>query len=496
MEYDVKIGTLAKQRSACLLLGIFNDRPLPEYVDSLDKETQKQLKQYCTQGDLAKQAGQTWLLPQLERCAFARIILVNCGPYQAFTDKVFRQVTQRALDVLKELNCRDAIHCLPVLPAHSHTPHWCLRQTLYLIEETFYRFDQCKSKKADAYALRRITFMAPDAKHAKDLRERIQEHHALAKGMRLTKDLGNLPANICTPTYLAKEARNLARRYPSLKVSVLEEAQMRKLGMGSLLSVSQGSIQPPKLIILEYKGGAKNAAPIALVGKGVTFDSGGISIKPAANMDEMKFDMSGAGSVLGTLLSTAELQLPINVVGIIAAVENMPSHQATKPGDIVTSMSGQTIEIINTDAEGRLILCDALTYCQRYKPHTIIDIATLTGAISIALGKEAAGVFTTDDTLAAEIATASELSADRSWRMPLWPEFQDALQSNFADFVNCGDRQASSCTAAAFLANFTQNQRWAHLDIAGVAYLTGKNKGATGRPVPLLLALLQQRSKR
>jgi len=312
--------------------------------------------------------------------------------------------------------------------------------------------------------------------------------------MCLTKDLGNLAPNICTPAYLAKQAKDLAKSH-KLKVTVLEEKDMEKLGMGSLLSVAQGSEQPAKLIVLEYQGLSKKDNPIVLVGKGVTFDTGGISLKPAAEMDEMKFDMSGAASVLGTLQAVAEMKLPVNVVGIIPATENMPSGKATKPGDVVTSLSGQTIEVLNTDAEGRLILCDALTYAERYNPKVVIDIATLTGACVIALGNFTTGLLSNDDKLAQALLAAGEHAGDRAWQLPLWDEYQDLLKSNFADIANIGGRAAGTITAACFLSRFTKKYRWAHLDIAGTAWKSGKEKGSTGRPVPLLTQFLIDQSK-
>jgi leucyl aminopeptidase len=311
--------------------------------------------------------------------------------------------------------------------------------------------------------------------------------------MALAKDLGNLPGNVCTPTYLASKAQALAKAHKTIKTTVLEEKDMKKLGMGSLLSVTQGSNQPAKLITLEYHGTDKAHKPIVLVGKGITFDTGGISLKPGAEMDEMKYDMCGAASVLGTLKAIAEMGLKINVVGVIPTCENMPSGQATKPGDIVTSMSGQTIEILNTDAEGRLILCDALTYSKKFSPDTVIDIATLTGACVIALGHVASGMFSNEDKLAKELLAAGEQSHDRIWQLPLWEDYQPLLDSNFADMQNIGGRAGGTITAACFLARFTKEYRWAHLDIAGTAWKSGKEKGATGRPVPLLTQYLINR---
>ncbi|MCI0591087.1 MAG: leucyl aminopeptidase, partial [Gammaproteobacteria bacterium] len=321
----------------------------------------------------------------------------------------------------------------------------------------------------------------------------ITEGQAIANGVKLTKDLANLPSNICTPTYLADQAIELQKTHESIKVKVMEEAEMEQLGMGALLAVSRGSREPAKLITLEYMGANKDAKPIILVGKGVTFDSGGISIKPAANMDEMKFDMCGAASVLGTFATAAELHLPINIVGVIPTTENMPNGNATKPGDIVTSLSGQTIEILNTDAEGRLILCDALTYCERFDPDVVIDVATLTGACVIALGKHATGLLSNHNPLANDLLNAGRESGDRAWQLPLWEDYHQQLDSPFADIANVGGREAATITAACFLSRFAKKFHWSHLDIAGTAWLTGKEKGATGRPVPLLVQYLLDR---
>ena len=321
----------------------------------------------------------------------------------------------------------------------------------------------------------------------------ITDGEAIAAGVELARTLGNLPGNICTPSYLADQARELGKRSKMLKVSVMDEAGMKKLGMGALLSVARGSREPARLISMVYSGGASNDKPVVLVGKGVTFDSGGISIKPAAAMDEMKYDMCGAASVLGTLQACVEMQLPLNVVGVIPTTENLPDGNASKPGDIVTSMSGQTIEVLNTDAEGRLILCDALTYCEKYEPAVVIDIATLTGACVIALGAHAAGLLSNSDELAEALLAAGITAGDRAWRMPLWDDYQQQLDSNFADMANIGGREAGTITAACFLSRFASDYDWAHLDIAGVAWKGGKEKGATGRPVSLLTQFLLDR---
>jgi leucyl aminopeptidase len=333
----------------------------------------------------------------------------------------------------------------------------------------------------------------PERDQKKDAERGLEHGRGIATGAALTRDLANLPANVCTPTYLAQKARELAREYRSIRTQVLDEAELRRLKMGSLLSVTAGTDEPAKLIVVRYQGAAPSAAPVALVGKGVTFDSGGISLKQPVGMDEMKFDMTGAASVLGAIRAAAEIGLEINIVGVVPAVENMPSGHATKPGDIVRSMSGQTIEVINTDAEGRLILCDALTYTRRFKPAVVVDIATLTGACVIALGPHVTAVMSNDDDLAVELEDAGRRAEDRAWHMPMGDEYHDMLKSNFADFTNSCGREGGAITAACFLAKFTDGLRWAHLDIAGTAYLTGSHKGSTGRPVPLLVDFLINR---
>ncbi len=312
---------------------------------------------------------------------------------------------------------------------------------------------------------------------------------AIGEGTNLSKDLANMPGNVCTPSFLATTAQSLGKEY-AMTTTVLDEARMKRLKMGALLSVSKGSREPAKLITIEYKGVDKDHPPVVLVGKGLTFDAGGISLKPAATMDEMKFDMCGGASVLGVMRALGELKLPMNVVGVIASSENLPDGAANKPGDVVTSMKGLTIEILNTDAEGRLILCDALTYVEKFKPAVVIDIATLTGACMIALGQQASGLFSNDDELADAILAAGKTAGDRAWRMPVWDEYQQQLKSNFADVANIGGRFAGAVTAACFLKRFAEDYRWAHLDIAGTAWKSGTEKGATGRPVGLLVQYL------
>jgi leucyl aminopeptidase len=374
--------------------------------------------------------------------------------------------------------------------------HWRAREAVARIRGELYRFERFKTEnESDRRALKRVTIAVERRKELTELERGVREGKAIASGVELARELGNLPGNVCTPGYLADEARKLARRHKSVTAKVLELKDLEKLGMGAFLSVARGSREPAKLIVLEYRGAADSEKPVALVGKGVTFDSGGISIKPAQAMDEMKFDMCGAASVLGTLSAVAELELPLNVMGLVPATENLPDGNASKPGDIVQTMSGQTVEILNTDAEGRLILCDTLTYAERWEPQAVVDIATLTGACVVALGGPASGLLGNDQGLVDALLAAGRDTNDRAWQLPLWDEYQEQLKSNFADMANIGGREAGTITAACFLSRFTGKYRWAHLDIAGTAWKTGKAKGATGRPVPLLVEFLRARSE-
>jgi len=376
---------------------------------------------------------------------------------------------------------------LTEIPGKRTDISWKIQHSIEAIDEALYSFTQLKSEKPETRRpLRKFIFSVNGRGQLMLGEQAVRQGMAISAGIHLAKDLGNLPGNICTPAYLATQAEVLAKQHPMIKTTVLEENDMEQLSMGSLLSVSRGSREPGKLITIEYRAGDKKQAPIVFVGKGVTFDSGGISLKPGASMDEMKFDMCGAASVIGAINACAELQLPVNIIGIIPTVENMPDGLATRPGDIVKSMSGQTIEILNTDAEGRLILCDALTYAEKFEPDVVIDIATLTGACVVALGEHPAGLLSNHSPLANDLLSAGQTSGDRCWQLPLWDDYQEQLDSNFADIANIGGKSAGTITAACFLSRFTKKYHWAHLDIAGVAWKSGKEKGATGRPVGLL----------
>jgi len=418
-----------------------------------------------------------------------RLVLVGATE-AAPTDSQFHKLALRIAGQLTTPGLKSAALCLDDIATPDRDQTWHATQVARAVGESLYIFDRFKSKKDDKKPAPSKLTLHSDSKAGKAINSALSKGLALARGINLARELGDLPPNICTPTYLAERAQELAKSDTRLTAKVLSEKQMQTLGMGSLLSVTAGTETPAQFIILEYKGGTKDSAPVVLVGKGVTFDSGGISLKPGASMDEMKYDMCGAASVLGAITSAIELQLPLNIVGLIPAVENMPSGHATRPGDIVTSLSGQTIEILNTDAEGRLILCDALTYAERYKPRAVVNIATLTGACVVALGHHASGLFSNNDELAEQLLSCGQDSNDRAWRLPLWDEYDQQLKSPFADMANIGGKGAGSITAACFLARFTKNYPWAHLDIAGTAWNSGAQKGATGRPVSLLVEYL------
>lgn len=494
MEFSTKIGAPEKQPTACIVVGVFELRKLSRAAEALDKAAHGQLREVIRSGDMDGKAGSTRMLYRVRGVSAQRILLVGLGKEKGFGERQYRDCARAALLAIRETGTHDVCLYLSELQVAGRDAAWKARELVLAAADVAYRFDQMKSKKAEAGSLAGVAVAASQKHDAPALQRGVLEGRAIAAGVSLSRDLGNLPANVCTPAYLANSAVKLGREW-KLAVEVLEQRDMEKLGMGSLLSVTRGSHQPPKFVILRYSGAGRKERPVVLVGKGITFDTGGISLKPAAEMDEMKFDMCGAASVLGTLRAVAELKLKLNVVGLVPTCENMPGGAATKPGDVVTSMSGQTVEILNTDAEGRLILADALSYAERFEPQAVVDIATLTGACVIALGHVCSGLFANKDGLAQELQSAGAESWDRVWRLPLWDDYQEQLKSNFADFANIGGRPAGSVTAACFLSKFTRKYDWAHLDIAGTAWKSGREKGATGRPVPLLTTFLMQRAK-
>jgi|SRR5690554_5288381 len=491
MQFQVKATDSLGATSQCLVVGIYADTITSEAAQRIDKASEGALNQLLAAEQFKGKAGQTLLWHRPAGIKAQRLLLVGLGQAKdgAISLADFNKATAALSQQARQLNAKDWLVDWAEVAVQERDHAWLYSQLTQTLDTGLWNFQGFKSDHSDAPTLKKVTFVARD-KASRALKDAITEGEALALGINYARELGNLPGNICTPSYLASEARKLARGQAKLKVSVLNEKQMRELGMNALLSVSAGSAEPAKLIVMEYQGAAKTQKPYALVGKGVTFDTGGISIKPAPGMDEMKFDMCGAASVLGTVKTLLALQPAINVVAVIAAAENMPSGTATKPGDIITSMAGKTIEILNTDAEGRLVLCDALTYSARYQPRTVIDIATLTGACVIALGNHAHGLYSNSDSLARELLAAGERAGDRAWQMPLWDEYQKSLDSNFADIANVGGREAGSVTAACFLSRFTREMQWAHLDIAGTAWKSGGAKGATGRPVGLLVNYL------
>ncbi|MFH2133877.1 MAG: leucyl aminopeptidase [Pseudomonadota bacterium] len=494
MEFSIKQGSPEKLKSGCVVVGVYDGGKLSKAGQLLDKATEHALSDVIARGDMTGKSASTLLLHKLPGASAERILLVGLGKSAELDNRSSVEILRATFKTLHATSAKDATLFFTD-DGVGKDASWVLKQAVLAAADGAYRADSLKSKPSMPATLKQVTFITLE-KPSADLKKTVAQTAAVTRGMELTKDLANLPGNICTPTYLAAKALALGKAHKKIKTTVLEKKDMEKLGMGSFLSVTRGSAQPPKLITMEYNGGSKSQKPIALVGKGITFDTGGISLKPGADMDEMKYDMSGAASVFGTMQAIAEMELPINVVGVIPTCENMPSSTATKPGDIVTSMSGQTIEILNTDAEGRLILCDALTYTAKFKPDTVIDIATLTGACVIALGHVASGMFANDDKLAKELVDAGVQSHDRVWQLPLWDDYQPLLDSNFADMQNIGGRAGGTITAACFLSRFTKDYRWAHLDIAGTANKSGKDKGATGRPVPLLTQYLIDRTVR
>lgn len=487
MKFELTQQNPATLISQCIIVGIFEKGELSPSAQSIDKSSDNQISKIIEQGDFTGEAGKNLVLRHLAGLKAIRVMLVGLGPKDKFTATAYNKAAQGAFAALVKLPITNATCMLSEIDVTGTTEAGRIRTLAQVAEMANYKFDQFKSQKAAKTCLLENVQIAGSNTHEVAL----HEGQAIAHGVNLARQLANMPCNICTPAYLAEQAQNLAHEFSSVKVKVLEKADMAELKMGALLAVGQGSANPPKLIELTYQGTSSDKAPTVLVGKGITFDTGGISLKPPAGMEDMKFDMGGAASVLGTLRAVAELKLPINVVGLVPTAENMPDGNSYRPGDILTSMSGQTIEVVNTDAEGRLILCDALTYAERFKPATVIDIATLTGAMVISLGYLLNGVFSNQDELANELVAAGKRSNDLAWHMPLVEEYHEGLKSNYADMINAS-KLAGAITATCFLSKFTKQYRWAHIDCAGTAMPADNNKagGATGRPVPLLVEYL------
>jgi len=495
MDFSTRTAAAEAVKADCVVVGVYAEGELTAQARALDAAAKGALRAAVKSGDATGKRGSAVMLRGLPGIAAARVLMVGLGNRKEFTDKAFVEAVRTAVKgagpAVKEL----AVAAADWLPA-GRDSLWQARQLVLAAREAVFRIDELKSKKENGNGAAERVVLVLSARDAA-AEHGLAQGTAIANGIELAKRLGNLPANICTPGFLADEAKRLGRSH-KLGVEILDRKRIEALKMGSFMSVAKGSAEPPRLIVMKYEGAGgkgRNAAPVVLVGKGITFDSGGISIKPASAMDEMKFDMCGAASVFGALRAAAELKLKLNVIGVIPACENLPSGMANKPGDIVTSMSGQTIEVLNTDAEGRLILCDALTYVERFKPAAVVDIATLTGACVVALGDVNTGLFSADDALADELLAAAKTAVDPAWRLPVQDDYQESLKSNFADVANIGaPGKAGAVTAACFLARFTKAYPWAHLDIAGTAWKSGPAKSATGRPVPLLTEFLMQRA--
>lgn len=494
MKFTLDSADINKQYADCIIIGIYEKGELTPTAKQFDKLSKGHLSKLCKQNDFQGKLAQTMLLYHIPGTHASRVLLVGCGSNTPLNPGNYRKIIAASITAINKgtAHITHAASFLTELEVEKYSLPWKIKQATLVSGNASYRFDQFKSKKEPEYALKEITLYVPQTSALAECKKAIQEAICTLNGVEFTKNLANLPSNICTPTYIAEQAKKLAKAYKTITTKVLEEKDMKKLGMGAILAVSKGSAQDAKLISIEYKGSKKTKGPIALVGKGVTFDTGGISLKSADSMIGMKYDMCGAATVLGTIIAAAELKLPINIVGVIATTENMPGGNAIKPEDIVTTLSGQTVEIMNTDAEGRLILSDALTYCERFKPSAVIDIATLTGAVVVALGTHATGLLSNYEPLAKELLEAGQQSHDRAWQLPLWEDYQEQIKSPFADMSNTGGRMGGTITAACFLSRFAKKFHWAHLDVAGTAAMMmgGNDRYATGRPVPLLVQYL------
>jgi len=479
MKYSTSTGRLEVQRTDCVVTTRAGARALAE---------RRRVGDYLDQAlaDFDDKPGKTTMVPLGKRGTIKRVLVVGSNAKLSIAD--FRKAMQAAASALRNAALRDAVLALDAFTVDGYDAEQKTRVALAIFSNVLYRFKAPRRDEETATTIARVA-VRTDGRSPAAARRAIRTAQALDDGMSWARDMANLPPNVCNPSYLARQARAYARK-AGLRCRVLEEAEMERLGMGAFMSVTRGSDTPGKLIIVEYRGGKRGDKPIAMIGKGITFDTGGISLKPGAAMDEMKFDMCGAASVLGCLRAAVEARLPVNLLAIVAAAENMPSGNASRPGDVVKTLSGQTVEILNTDAEGRLVLCDAITYAERYEPRVVIDVATLTGACVVALGAPASGLFANDDALAKQLQDAGDYIGDRAWRMPVWDDYQAALKSNFADMANIGGREAGAITAACFLSRFAKGLKWAHLDVAGSAYTSGASKGASGRPVPLLFQFL------
>ncbi|QGW64085.1 leucyl aminopeptidase [Lysobacter soli] len=488
LEFDLNRDAPAAAHTDCIVVGAFADNSLTPAAKALDEASNGRIRALLERGDASGKTGKTALLHDLPGVAAPRVLVIGLGEAGKFGVPQYLKAVGDAARTLKSGPVSTALFTLSELDVAGRDKAWNIRQAIIAADHACYRYTATlgTSRKKDEPGLRALSVLGDDA-------VALAQGQAIAAGVQFSRELGNLPPNICNPAYLAQQAQEFAGRFPTASCEVLDVAQMQELGMGSLLAVGRGSANPPKLIVLKYTG-AGDAKPYVLVGKGITFDTGGINLKTQGGIEEMKYDMCGGATVMGTFVAAVGMQLPINLVVVVPAVENMPDADAYRPSDVLTSMSGKTIEVGNTDAEGRLILCDALTYAQRFEPQALVDVATLTGACMVALGKFASGLMSKHDDLANELLDAGENVFDRAWRLPLWDEYQTLLESSFADVYNIGGRWAGAITAGCFLARFAEGQRWAHLDIAGSASDEGKRGMATGRPVGLLSQWLLDRA--
>ena len=496
MRFEAFSRRAAEQRSDCLVIGVFERAELGPEALAVDRALRRRLRALLARGDFSGRLGETQLISELSGLKSARLLLVGLGKRAQFNRRLWRRSLTSAIHALARTRVVSAALALERPPGRELNDYYFGRATAELTGAALYRINDLKSaRRPRPSALARILLGPIDSSALGAVREGLAAGAALAESARLLRNLGNLPANVCTPRYLATQARELERNYRRrLRVRVFDLAGIRRLKMGCLLAVTRGSEEPPRFIVLEYRGARRGRAPVVLVGKGVTFDSGGISLKDPPAMDEMKFDMCGAATVLAAIDYAARRELKLNLIGLVPACENMPDGRAVKPGDIITSASGQTVEVLNTDAEGRLILCDALNFARRYEPAAVVDFATLTGACVIALGGHFSGVMGNDDELARELVEAGTRTDDRAWQLPLTEDYAEQLRSNFADVANVAGRDGGAITAAAFLGKFTQGLKWAHMDIAGTAWTSGANKGASGRPLSLVGDFLSRRA--
>lgn len=493
MDYFIESLSLDKLETDCVIVGIYTNQQFTPSATVIDNNTHQLISNLIERGDIKGKNSETLLINVVPDSNLQRLLIVGLGDADKLSAKLYRKALAAAIKVIKATALTSVACALPEAEIKNADWTWKTRQVVEVFNDALYQYSETKSIKPTTISLKKVQINIPEAVKTQ-AQTGLAQGIAIAAAVDSTKLMADLPGNICTPTYLAHQAVKIASGFTNMNVEILEESDMQKLGMGSLLSVSRGSRQPAKLICLNYQGGAAQAKPIVLIGKGLTFDSGGVSLKAGAGMDEMKYDMCGGATVISVLQAAAQLALPLNIIGLVPSSENMPDGDANKPGDVLTSMSGKTIEVLNTDAEGRLLLCDTLTYAEKFHPDVVIDLATLTGACLISLGRVASGLLGNDDELCDALLQASETACDSVWRLPLWEEYQEQLKSNFADLANVGGRDAGTITAACFLSRFAEDFRWAHLDIAGTAWRTGSHKGATGRPVALLMQYLLNRA--